>query len=153
ATLALCLTATRAGAGTSGTLSGVVQDGKKQPLAGVNVTLPELRLGAITDATGRYTIFNVPAGTYTVKMALLGYPATTSNGGAVPADRTTTLDATLAETAVPMQEVVVTAERPVVELGLTSNVATITRSQITKLPVQELQDVVNLQAGVVDGHF
>ena len=28
-----------------------------------------------------------------------------------------------------------------------------TREEIEKLPVQELQDVVNLQAGVVDGHF
>ena len=153
ATLALCLAATQVGAGTTGTLSGVVQDGKKQPLAGVNVTLPELRLGGVTDASGRYTIFNVPAGTYTVKMALLGYAATIFNGVAVSADRTTALDATLTEAAVPMQEVVVTAERPIVELGLTSNVATITRSQIAKLPVQELQDVVNLQAGVVDGHF
>src|SRR5437867_7805487 len=95
ATLALCLAATQVGAGTTGTLSGVVQDGKKQPLAGANVTLPELRLGGVTDASGRYTIFNVPAGTYTVKMALLGYAATIFNGVAVPADRTTTLHATL----------------------------------------------------------
>jgi outer membrane receptor protein involved in Fe transport len=35
----------------------------------------------------------------------------------------------------------------------TSAVSTVTRKEIESLPVQELQDVVNLQAGVVDGHF
>jgi outer membrane receptor protein involved in Fe transport len=52
-----------------------------------------------------------------------------------------------------MNEVVVTAKRPVIDVGLTSNVSTVTREEIKNLPVQELQDVVNLQAGVVDGHI
>ncbi len=153
ATLALCLAPGPAAAGTTGKLTGTVVDVNQQPLAGANVTLPEARLGAVTDAEGRYVIFNVPAGTYVVKMALIGYAATTFNGVAITADQTTTLDVTLQESAVQMEEVVVSAQRPVVELGLTSNVATITRDQIARLPVQELQDVVNLQAGVVDGHI
>jgi outer membrane receptor protein involved in Fe transport len=41
----------------------------------------------------------------------------------------------------------------VVELELTSNVATVTRKEIAALPVQQLEDIVNLQAGVVDGHI
>ncbi len=153
ATLALSLAAWAAHAGTTGKLAGVVLDAKKQALAGASVALPDVRLGAVTDADGRYVIYNVPAGTYVVKVSLIGYAATTLTNVAVPADRTTTLDVTLQESAVQMQEVVVSAQRPVVELGLTSNVATITRQEIAKLPVQELQDIVNLQAGVVDGHF
>src|SRR5206468_3507851 len=126
---------------------------KKTPLVGANITLPDARLGAVTDTTGRYAIFNVPAGTYVVKVNLIGYSPTTVTGVAVPADRTTALDVTLLESAVQLQEVVVSARRPVVELGLTSNIATITRDEIAKLPVQDLDDIVNLQAGVVDGHF
>ena len=128
ATLALCLAMGTAGAGTTGKLTGIVRDGKKQPLAAVNVALPEARLGTITDAEGRYTIFNVPAGTYTLRASLIGYATVALTGLAIPADRTTTMDVTLEETAVQLQEVVVSAKRPVIELGLTSNVATVTRA-------------------------
>src|SRR6266545_3844438 len=140
-------------AGTVGKLSGVVLDPKKQPLGGANVILVGVPLGAATDMGGGYTILNVPAGTYTVKVSLIGYAPTAVQGLAIPADRTTRLDVTLTESAVEMKEIVVRAKRPIVELGLTSNVATITREQISKLPVQELQQIVDLQAGVVDGHF
>jgi len=140
-------------ASTVGKLTGVVHDDKKQPLEGANVILVGVPLGAITDATGHYTILNVPAGTYTVKVSYIGYAPTTVQNVAVSADKTTPLDVALSESAVQMKEVVVTAKRPVVELGLTSNVATVTRQEIDKLPVQDLQQIVDLQAGVVQGHF
>src|SRR5206468_1781262 len=110
-------------------------------------------LGAASDPDGRYGILNVPAGTYLVKVSLIGYAATTVQNLAIPADRTTSLDVTLTESAVQLKEVVVSARRPVVELGLTSNIATVTRQEISKLPVQELDQIVDLQAGVVSGHF
>ena len=153
ATLALSMGIGTAGAGTTGKLTGIARDGKKQPLAGANVALPEARLGTVTDNDGRFTIFNVPAGTYTLRVGLIGYATTAITGVSIPADRTTTIDVTLEESAVQLQEVVVSARRPVIELGLTSNVATVTRSEIATLPVQQLDDIVNLQAGVVDGHI
>src|SRR5881396_2620469 len=153
AALALCSLAPDLRAGTTGKLSGVVRDAKKQPLPGANIILVGVPLGAASDADGRYSILNVPAGTYTVKVNLIGYAATTVQNLAIPADRTTTLDVTLTESAVQLKEVVVSARRPVVELGLTSNIATVTRQEISKLPVQELDQIVDLQAGVVSGHF
>jgi outer membrane receptor protein involved in Fe transport len=157
AALAVCapLSATRAG--TTGKLSGIVLDAKKQPLMGVNVILVGVPLGALSGADGRYVILNIPAGTYTVKASLIGYASTSIQNLAIPADRTTTQDVTLAESAIELKEVVVSAKKPIVELGLTSNIATISRQEIATLPVQELQDLVQLQAGVVqssDGaHF
>jgi len=153
ATLALCSLTLAARAGTTGKLAGVVRDAKKQSLPGANVILVGVPLGAASDADGRYSILNVPAGTYTVKVSLIGYASTSVQNVAIPADRTTSLDVTLAESAVQLKEVVVSARRPVVELGLTSNVATVTRQEINKLPVQELDQIVDLQAGVVSGHF
>src|SRR5437867_9814287 len=153
AALALCSLAPDLRAGTTGKLSGVVRDAKKQPLPGANIILVGVPLGAASDADGRYSILNVPAGTYTVKVNLIGYASTSVQNVAIPADRTTSLDVTLAESAVQLKEVVVSARRPVVELGLTSNIATITRQEISKLPVQELDQIVDLQAGVVSGHF
>lgn len=140
-------------AGTTGKISGRVLDPKKQPLMGVNVMVIGAPLGALTDDAGRYSILNVPAGTYTVKVSLLGYRAVTTTNVSVSADNTTRLDLELAEAPVAMQEVVVSARRPVVEVNRTSTLATVSRDEIKKLPVQELQDVVNLQAGVVEGHF
>ena len=142
-----------AGAGTTGKISGRVVDKSKHPLAGVNVVVPEARLGALTDAGGRFVIINVPAGTYAVKVNLMSYRPTTITDVSVSADNTTWLDIQLEEAPIAMPEVVVNAQRPVVNLNLTSTMATVDREQISKLPVQELQDIVNLQAGVVDGHF
>src|SRR5262245_31373026 len=90
ATLAVCGLASAARAGTTGKLSGIVTDPKKQPLAGANVILVGVPLGAASDADGRYAILNVPAGTYTVKASLIGRTPTTIQGVTIPADRTTT---------------------------------------------------------------
>jgi outer membrane receptor protein involved in Fe transport len=140
-------------AGTTGRLAGRILDAAKQPLVGVNVAVPAARLGALSTDDGSYVILNVPAGTYDVRVSLLGYQPVVTQGVVVSADNTTTLDMTLKVSPVEMQEVVVKAERPVVDVNQTSQIAAISRKQLNTLPVQELQDVVNLQAGVVDGHF
>ncbi|HET9325634.1 MAG TPA: TonB-dependent receptor [Candidatus Eisenbacteria bacterium] len=140
-------------AGTTGRISGRVIDPAKQPLGGANVAIPAARTGAVTDAEGRYSIINVPAGTYDVRVSLIGYQTVLTQEVVVSADNTTVLDLTLKPTPVQLQEVVVSAERPVVDVNQTSQIATVSRKEINQLPVQELQDVVNLQAGVVEGHF
>jgi outer membrane receptor protein involved in Fe transport len=151
--IVLGLTPIASDAGTTGKVSGRVLDDKGQPVAGANVTIPAARVGAMSDLEGRYVILNVPAGTHELKASLLGYQAVTVQNVLVSADQTTSLDLRLTETALELEEVVITAERPVVNLNLTSNLATVSRQEIETLPVQELQDIVNLQAGVVEGHF
>jgi len=142
-----------AAAGTTGKIAGRVVDSKGQPLIGASVAVPAIRSGAATDAEGRYTIVNVPAGTYDVRINMIGYAPTTTTGVVVSADHTARLDVTLSESAVQLTEVVVKSTRPVVDVSKTTSIANVTAAEIAKLPVQELQDVVNLQAGVVDGHF
>lgn len=142
-----------AGAGVTGKLAGRVLDAKKQPVEAATVVLVGTRLGAYTGADGRYQILNIPSGTYTVSFSRLGFAGQRIQNVVVSADQTTTLDAALRETEVTAEEVVVTAERPPVEIGTTSTSTTLTTEQIESLPVQNLEDVVNLQAGVVEGHF
>jgi outer membrane receptor protein involved in Fe transport len=139
--------------GTTGVVSGRVVDAQGQPVIGVTVQMPGLRLGAMTDENGRYRILNVPAGRHDVTFQLLGYRRVVTQGVPVTADQTATVDAQLQETTVTTEEIVVSGRRPVVETNLTSNLATVTREEIAQIPVQDLQDIVNLQAGVVDGHF
>ncbi len=151
--LVLILAPALAWAGTTGKISGRIVDDQGEPLAGVNVAVPAARTGAVTDLDGRYVVINVPAGTYDVRINLLGYNTTTVTGLVVSADQTASLDVALKPAPLQMEEVVITAERPVVDVKATSNVANVTRREIESLPVQELSDIVNLQAGVVDGHF
>lgn len=140
-------------AGTTGKISGRIVDAKKEPLPNANVVVVGTTLGAVSDLEGYYAILNIPPGTYAVQFRLIGYRAFTSKGVQVSIDKTTKIDATLEDESITADAVIVTASRPIVDVGSTSTVATITDNDIKALPVQELQDIVNLQAGVVDGHF
>ena len=47
----------------------------------------------------------------------------------------------------------ITAERPIVQKDLTSTTSSVSGDEIASLPLEDVASVVNLQAGVVDGHF
>jgi len=140
-------------AGTTGKLAGTVLDESKKPVVAATVIVTGLNMGAYTDTLGNYSILNIPSGTYEVSLSRLGYEKTLTNNVVISADRTTWLSIEMKESAVAMEEVVVTAERPPVDLNKTSSEVTLTSKEIEALPVQNLNDVVDLQAGVVDGHF
>ena len=138
---------------TTGKIAGTVRDKKGEPLPGANVVLTGTTLGAVTNVEGYFVILNVPPDQYDVQFRFVGYRTVTVKQVQVTIDNTTKLDATLEEDVITSEAIVVTATKPVVDVNLTSTVATITDDDIRALPVQELQDIVNLQAGVVDGHF
>ncbi len=141
-------------AGTTGKISGKITDAKNgEPLISANVILTGTNLGSIADVDGYYTILNVPPGNYEIQFRFIGYRTHIVKQVQIMSDNTTKLDVSMQEDVVTAQEVVVTAEKPVVQVNLTSTVATVSDQEIKTLPVQELQDIVNLQAGVVDGHF
>jgi hypothetical protein len=141
-------------AGTTGKITGRVTDNANhQPLVSVNVIIAGTQLGAATNIDGYYTIINIPPKHYTLEFRLIGYHSTTVKEVLVTADRTTKIDAAMDESAVTTGEVVILAEKPVVDVNLTSSVSTVTDDDIQMLPVQELKDIVGLQAGVVDNHF
>ncbi len=153
----LCLVASvlapRAEAGTTGKISGRVIDKSNQPVIAATVAVVGQPFGAFTTAQGTYDILKVPPGTYDLKISRIGYKALLVHEIQVSADNTTRQDATLEDTKIVAETVVVTAARLPVEINETSSIAKLRAEDIAKLPVQELQDIVNLQAGVVDGHF
>ncbi|GIV60517.1 MAG: hypothetical protein KatS3mg043_1606 [Rhodothermaceae bacterium] len=109
--------------------------------------------GSTTDADGYYFILNVKPGTYAVRASFIGFATTTVENVRVQIDRTTEVDFALREEVLQGEEVVVTAERPLVQRDLTSTATSVSAEQLETLPVLNFTDVVNLQAGVVDGHF
>lgn len=140
-------------AGITGKLAGRVLEQQKQALPGANVVILGTSLGGAADLEGYYSIINIPPGTYRVQFSYVGYQSVLVQNILISADKTTTQNAELNEETITTETVVVTAQRPVIETNLTSSISTVTSEDIAALPVQALDDIVNLQAGVVDGHF
>ena len=139
---------------TTGKLSGRVTDGKTgEGLPFVNIIIKSTNSGAASDVEGYYSILNLRAGTYRVRYGSVGYQTKIIDNVTINSDRTTQIDITLNIEIIEGEEVVVTAEKPLVDFNMTSSIATINKDDIDKLPVQDLNEIVNLQAGVVDGHF
>lgn len=140
-------------AGTTGVVAGKVTSTDGKPVVAATIVVAGQRLGAYSDAEGNYRIAKVPPGTYELNVTRLNFETVRVQGVLVTADQTTTQDVSMRDATLAAEEVVVMAKRPPVDLKLTSTQQTVTRQDIEALPVQELEDIVNLQAGVVEGHF
>ncbi|MDW7679666.1 MAG: TonB-dependent receptor [bacterium] len=142
-------------AGTTGKLTGRVVDKQSgEPLPGANVIIEGTTLGAACDLDGKYIIMMIAPGIYTVRAEMMGYKSTRYENVKISIDLTTKQDFQLETTVLEMgEEVTIVAERPMVQMDLTSSEAVIGSETIARLPVDHFEDVVNLQAGVVDGHF
>ena len=138
-------------AGTTGKIAGKVVDAEsREPLPGTNVILAGTTMGGATDLQGNYVILNIPPGIYTVRMAMMGYKTQVIENVQVKIDLTTTVDAGLQVTVLDAgEEVTVVAERPLVQLDMTSSLSSVSASEIEALPVQDIGDVLELQAGIV----
>jgi outer membrane receptor protein involved in Fe transport len=137
----------------SGKLTGTIRDENNQPLAGANVFVDGTNIGAASDFEGRYTILNLRAGTYKLKVRFIGYKTYVIENVRISADQTKVINVDLEPESITGEEVIIVAKKPLVEFNQTSSVASINKDEIQSLPVQSLNEIVNLQAGVVDGHF
>jgi outer membrane receptor protein involved in Fe transport len=141
-------------AGTTGKLTGKVTDANtNEALIGTNIVVVGTNMGAAADVQGNYFILNIPPGTYQIKATQIGYSPTTIQNVKISVDQTTRIDIKLGEQVLQLENVVVTSTRSFVQKDLTSTEEKISGEQISMLPVEDVQSVVNLQAGVVDGHF
>ncbi len=151
--IALLVGAASVQAAASGKIAGRIVDELGDPLPGVNVVIVGTTTGSTTDLDGYYAILNVSPGTVAVRASFVGYTSVVVEDVRVQINRTTDLDFTLREEVVQGEEIVIVAERPLVQRDLTSSSVSVSAEQLAALPVQSFNDVVNLQAGVVDGHF
>jgi len=140
-------------AATTGKIAGRITDTAGETLTGVNVFLENTGMGAATDANGYYMIINVPPGDYSVQFMMMGYEGRKINNVNVRSDHTTTLDQSMKQTMLEGESVVVSATREIIDMDRTSTEASVSADQLERMPVQNISDVLNLQAGVVDGHF
>ena len=125
-----------------------------EPVIGANIIVEGTFFGAAADLEGYYYINNIPPGEYTVAVTSIGYRKTIVTEVKIRIDLTTNLDVDLISEAIELgEEVVVVADRPLVIKDLTSTKETVSSEDIAMMPVEDINAVVNLQAGVMDGHF
>jgi outer membrane receptor for ferrienterochelin and colicin len=134
----------------------VVAEASSEPMPGVSVYVADVERGAITDADGYYTIPGVPVGNYSVRFSYVGYQTVIVEDVEVFTNQTTEIDAELTGSIVEGEEVIVQAERPIVQKDRTSSVSYLRSETIEKLPATQVSDLVRFQPGVVstsDGGF
>jgi outer membrane receptor protein involved in Fe transport len=142
------------GTAQTGKLSGSITDESTgEPLIGANVIIEGTNMGAASDIEGFYSVLNLRPGSYSVRYQYIGYNTKIVSEVRISADKTTPQDVQLSPIALESETVVVVAEKPIVEFNQTSSVKNITSEEMEALPIQNLNEIVNLQAGVVDGHF
>lgn len=137
-------------AGTTGKLVGTIKDAQTgEPLIGANILIEGTDFGAATNVRGEYVILNIPPGRYNVRVSFIGYETILYTDVVIIVDQTTQLSAELKPQSIEVEEVVVTAENPMIRRDLTSTIAVISREDIESLPVSTFTQLLSLQAGVV----
>ncbi len=141
-----------ASGGTTGKITGLVKNTETgKPLIGVNVVVAAADVGAATGADGRYIILNIPPGTYDVVFSMIGYSPKKVENVRIMVDLTTTLNADLSTNVIEGQLITVTADRSLVQPDITYSQANISSAELSSMPVEEFEEVIALQAGVVQG--
>ena len=146
--------------GTTGKIAGRVVDsltGESLPGASVVLTARiegdqevELRAlqGSVTDDEGRYFILNVRPGRYVLQASYVGYQSEIRKPIQVQVGLTSTENFSLGEATFEGEEVVVVAEKSMITVDLTSSSSKVSGDELLNLPVENLADALQIQAGV-----
>ncbi len=137
-------------AGVTGKIAGTVTDrATGDPLPGANVVVEGTTRGAAADANGKYLILNMPPGTYTLIVRMMGYNTTRITNVVVYTDRTVQQDCELTMKVVEGEEVMIVAGREPIEFDRTNTASYVRQEEIEAMPVTTMAEIVQLQAGVI----
>lgn len=118
-----------------GQVTGVITDEMTlQPLEGVQLSIEGTTLGGLSNSAGRFLIANVPVGTQTLRIQLLGH-ATKTQEIAVTAGQPLNLEITLVQTALDLDELVVVGYGTQIRREVTGAVGSIRGEDIAEASV------------------
>ncbi len=139
-------------AATTGKISGKVTDADTgEPLPGINVFIEGTSMGAATDIDGKFVINNIPPGTYSVIASGVGFQRKEFQNLKVSVDFTTQLNFQMGTEAIEVETIVVQAEAPMIRKDLTSSRTSVDATEIESLPVENISELLTLQAGITQG--
>lgn len=133
-----------------GKVSGEITDATTgEPLLGVNVMLEGTVLGTASDLNGEYFILNIPPGKYNLIGSMIGYKKTIIEGVEVNSNHTTDISFQLQSTVLELgEELIVAADRPLVELDKTSTRHFVNAEEISSRPTNELTEILTTLPGI-----
>ena len=149
AAVALGLGASALAAQATGKVEGRVRDEAGAPIANAQVTIVGSAFSALSNAQGYYFMNNVPAGTYSMRAAFIGYRAVRTDGVRVLAGQTAANDFALTASTVVIEDIVVTSDQPLVPRDEVTTRQRIDGVFTNALPVDNLSQVLTLMPGVV----
>lgn len=124
------------------------------PLEGASIELVDYPGRTISAADGRFILVGVPPGDRSVRITLLGYREVVLEGVFVRAGRPTRIDPVLDPQAVEVEGVTAEAERiRLVEPEISATHEVVLGRELRELPVDAVEEVIELAPGVSEGHF
>jgi outer membrane receptor protein involved in Fe transport len=139
---------------TTGTIEGTITDETGATLPGAEVRVTNVDTGIVrtlvTDEHGRFQAATLQVGTYEVGAVLSGFASVVRKGLALTVGRTLVADLVLPLAAV-QQELVVTADAPLIETTSATVASLIDEKKVQDLPLlnRDLTQLTYLQPGVV----
>jgi len=137
----------------TGKIAGKITDAANgEGIPFVNVVVLGTTQGAASNLDGDFAIINLKPGVYSIRVSAIGYNNITYENINVSTGLTTALNAKLGSNALTIsQDVVIIAERPMVQKDLTASTSIMSDQLISELPVTEVGDLLQLQAGITKG--
>ena len=139
--------------GTTGSISGVVQDASKGALPGATVTVKDVDTGRArvltTDSEGRYRADALAPGKYSVTVELSGFRTAEFESITISVGQATALNIELSIGGMT-EKVIVTVDQALVQTKESSVTALVDQSQIRELPLngRDFSQLTLLQLGV-----
>ena len=135
----------------TGVIAGVVSaQGTGLALPEVRVTVTGTGLGATADHDGKFTIAQVPPGSYRLQARLIGYEVGDVPGVVVTAGQTATAQIHLQPLPVALQEVVVVGYGTQVRRDITGSIASVPAANLTSTPTVNTVGAIQGRVAGVD---
>ncbi|KAA3616466.1 MAG: TonB-dependent receptor [Calditrichaeota bacterium] len=153
-TVLCCSFSTEIIAQTTGKIKGrITEERTGEALAGASVVIDGTNRGAAADLNGEYVILNMPPGKYSLTFRMMGYGTKKIADLTVSVNRTVTVDVQMQDEVLSGEEIIITASKMGIKKDQTSSIRNVSAESIEILPVSDVAAVVEMQAGVVKGHF
>lgn len=135
---------------SKGKISGVVTDAKtKEPLPGANIIIEGTSLGTASNVKGEYYFINLEPKIYTLIVSFIGYNKVRVENIEVNTGLTSLINVQLSNQAITSDEIIIVAERPVIQKDISSSQDVAYGDDIAIMPaVLDVSDYIGLQAGV-----
>ena len=156
AALALCALASPGLAQGTGRVLGEVTDSVSgEPIMGASIRIVgREQPRTITNDAGRFILTAVPLGRQDFLVEMVGYRSTTLQGVQVRAGQPVQLVAALAPAPIEVEGVTVEGERVrLIEPDVVASHEVVLGRQLRELPLDAIEEAIELTPGVSDGHF